>query len=389
MRDITLGSVSITPLERRYVESVLDTTLVGPFEFSKKVATKVANLHGFQYGRYLNSGQSALTIALRAVDQLYGIRRLQYGKKPLVATPACTYISTQAACIFADCDFVLVDVGLDDINMDPSALLRVIDEQRKINKPIDIVMPVHLCGKPVKREIRDICETNKIPVVVDSCETIFAPRDLDWGDVVCFSTFSNHTIGAGAGGVVATNDKDLDFLMFKQISHGRANESAGTDPHTMGERFRFDTWGESLKPSDLYAAVAMGAIDRRYEIISAQRFNAMRLTEAIKDLPLRLPNDDNHTFMFYPIVADESVDVNKLLSYLHDNRVFTRRLMPITNQPVVMNHLRLASDEINRMYPNAALVNRQGFYVGSHPGLKTDDIIYLSNKIREGVKNAI
>ena len=382
-RNITLGSVSITPHERRYVEQVLDTTLVGPFEFSKKVASRVAELHGYKHGRYLNSGQSALTISLRAIIQQKG-----WTHRPLVATPACTYISTQASCIFANCDFVLVDVGLDDINMDPKALRDQLEYQKLVGRPIDIVMPVHLCGKPVKSEIKQICETYNLPSVVDSCETIFAPKDLDWGTIVCFSTFSNHTLGAGAGGIAVTNDKQLDFFLFQQISHGRENESSGTDPHTMGERFRFSEWGESLKPSDLYAAVALGGIERRHSIISAQQFNAFRLNEVLVDLPLILPTMENHTFMFYPIVARESVDVTKLLAYLHDNGVFTRRLMPITNQPIVLKYTGYTQATLDTHCPNAAFINRQGFYVGSHPGLTTDDVLYLGIKIREGVRLA-
>jgi dTDP-4-amino-4,6-dideoxygalactose transaminase len=382
-RQITLGSVSITPVERRYVDQVLDSTMVGPFGMSKNVAARIAELHGYQYGRYLNSGQSALTIALRAIVQQKG-----WTHRPLVATPACTYISTQASCIFANCDFCLVDVGIDDINMDPGELEKVIEQQKASGRPVDIVMPVHLCGKPVKREIKDICDKHNLPTVVDSCETIFAPKDLDWGTIICFSTFSNHTIGAGAGGVAVTNDKQLDFLLFQQISHGRENENAGTDPHTMGERFRFSEWGESLKPSDLYAAVALGGIERRYEIINAQRFNALRLREELQGLPLGLPSMDNHTFMFFPIVANESVNVPKLLNHLHDNGVFTRRLMPITNQPVVLKYCNLSQAWMDARFPNADFINRQGFYVGSHPGLKTDDIHYLGDKIREGVQLA-
>jgi dTDP-4-amino-4,6-dideoxygalactose transaminase len=264
----------------------------------------------------------------------------------------------------------------------------MLEYQKLVGRPIDIVMPVHLCGKPVKPEIRQICETYNLPSVVDSCETIFAPRDLDWGTIVCFSTFSNHTIGAGAGGIAVTNDKQLDFFLFQQISHGRENEATGSDPHTMGERFRFSEWGESLKPSDLYAAVAMGGIDRRYEIINAQRFNALRLTEILKGLPLSLPDMDNHTFMFYPIVASSIVDTIKLLAYLHDNGVFTRRLMPVINQPVVLKYTGSDQATLNINCPNAAYINKQGFYVGSHPGLNTDDIMYLGAKIREGVKLA-
>lgn len=382
-RQITLGSVSITSTERRYIDQVLESTLVGPFEFSKKVAAKIAELHSYRYGRYLNSGQSALTIALRAISQKNGWKH-----RPLVATPACTYISTQASCIFANCDFCLVDVGIDDINMDPDALVKVIKEQKEAGRPVDIVMPVHLCGKPVKREIKNICDVYNIPTVVDSCETIFAERDLDWGDIVCFSTFSNHTIGAGAGGVAVTNDKDLDFLLFQQISHGRENEAAGSDPHTMGERFRFSEWGESLKPSDLYAAIALGGIERRFSIVNSQRFNALRLREQLQGLPLNLPSMDNHTFMFFPIVANESVNVTKLLAYLHNNGVFTRRLMPITNQPIILKTAGVSQDVMDKLYPNAAFINKQGFYVGSHPGLSSDDIYYLGDKIREGVQLA-
>jgi dTDP-4-amino-4,6-dideoxygalactose transaminase len=380
-KQITLGSVSITDIERKYVGQVLDSTLVGPFDFSKKVAATVASLHGYKHGRYLNSGQSALTIALRAIIQQKG-----WTHRPLVATPACTYISTQAACIFAGCDFCLVDVGLDDINMDPKALLDQLEYQKLHGRPVDIVMPVHLCGKPVKSEIKDICDWYRVPTVVDSCETIFAPKGLDWGTIVCFSTFSNHTIGAGAGGITVTNDADLDFFMFQQISHGRENETAGSDPRTMGERFRFSEWGESLKPSDLYAAVALGAIDRRNEIIEKQRTNGQFLTELLRNQPLMLPDSDNHTFMFYPIITEERINTDRLLAYLHDQGIFTRRLMPITNQPVVLKYMGFDQSHMNSLCPRAAYINKHGFYVGSHPGLNHADILYLGQKICKGIE---
>jgi len=54
----------------------------------------------------------------------------------------------------------------------------------------------------------------------------------------------------------------------------------------------------------------------------------------------------------------------------------------------VLKYTGMSQEELDKICPNAAFINRQGFYVGSHPGLTGEDIRYLGQKIREGVELA-
>lgn len=376
----TLGSVSISKKAREYIDQTLDSTFIGPFNFSNKVAQATAKLHNYQFGHYLNSGQSALTIALRAIKRKYSMER------PIVLTPAITYISTQASCYFANCDIGLVDVNLEDGNMNFESLtshLDILDHLRDI-----IVMPVHLAGKPCDKKIFEICQERNIPVVVDSCEMFAGAKyGVDCGDIICLSTFSNHHVGAGGGGITITNDPELDVFLFQQINHGRLDDrQLDNTPENMAKRFRFDSWGESLKPNDLTAAVALAQIEDLDQTLNRYIENAKLLTSLLPKDKFILPEGINHTYMFYPIVMKDDTGCSHLVDKINKRGVFTRAFMPITNQEVILDNVGVGQSEIDKLYSNAAYLNRNAFYVGVHPELTLDDMEEMGGIIFEAIK---
>lgn len=86
--------------------------------------------------------------------------------------------------------------------------------------------------------------------------------------------------------------------------------------------------------------------------------------------------------MMYPIVLDEALDAQRVIKELNDNGIEVRRMMPITNQPVVQNYFL---DNLTEEFPNADLINRQGFYVGCHPELSEEDMIHMSDIICKAI----
>ena len=389
MKRFTLGSSSIGELEKQYAMKVLDDNYISPGPVVREVEEMTARLHGMKHGLALNSGQSAIHLAIQAIVET---RLSKNGnEKPLVAVPACTYISTLAAAILAGCDIVLVDVELATGNMCPHQLKRVLEHQKDVGDPVDIVLPVHLYGKACDPRIFTLADEWDLYVVEDACESTFAPG-LGRGHILTTSFFSNHLISAGGGGVIMTDDEQLDEYCWKLVNHGRSARFGNDDIHQIAEKFHFDIWGHSMKWSDLPAAVAKAQIERKDELYGARQRNATRLSELLEPWcgaesdAVLLPDHTNHTFMMYPIVLGKPLDAGNVIRYLNDHGVEVRRMMPITNQPVVQDYFNssLVDD-----FPVANLINKQGFYVGCHPELTVEDMEEMGSVIDEAIKQEV
>jgi perosamine synthetase len=384
MKRFTLGSSSIGGLEKQYVMEVLDNNFISPGPVVKHVEEVTAQIHGMKHALALNSGQSAIHLAIQAIVET----RLNKGKeKPLVAVPACTYISTLAAVILTGCDIVLIDVELPSGNMSPRKLEETIKMHIAEGDPIDIILPVHLYGKACDPRIFTIAEEHNLWVIEDACEATFAPN-IGRGHILTTSFFSNHLISAGGGGVIMTNDKQLDEYCWQLINHGRSARFGNDDIHKIANKFHFSEWGHSMKWSDLPAAVAMAQIERRDYLYTTRRNNAARLDDILgswqASKTVILPEREWHTYMMYPIIVSEKLDANNIISYLNDHEIEVRRMMPITNQPVVQEYF--GGSTLVKEFPIADLINRQGFYVGVHPELTIDDMDEMGSIIDEAIK---
>lgn len=387
MKKLTLGSSSIGDLEKQYVSEVLDANFISPGPVVKEVEEICAKLHGLKHGLAIHSGQGAIHVAIQAIVET----RLQHIKKekPLVAVPTCTYISTLAAVVLAGCDIILVDVELSTGNMSPQALKKVLDHQISIHDPIDIIIPVHLYGKACDPRVFTIAEQYGIWTVEDACESTFAPG-IGRGHILTTSFFSNHLISAGGGGMIMTNDAQLDEYCWQLINHGRSARFGNEDIHRVSDKFHFSVWGHSMKWSDLPAALAKAQIERKDELYGVRRRNAMILDELLEqwreDKKVVLPDPSNHCYMMYSIVLDEQLDASNIIDYLNDKSVEVRRMMPITNQPVVQDYF---NSKLKDEFPIADLINRQGFYVGCHPELTIDDMEEMGSVIDEAIRQEV
>jgi len=389
MKRFTLGSSSIGDLEKKYVMQVLDNNYISPGPVTKEVEDMCAKLHGLKHGLAIHSGQSAIHVAIQAICEMFlekGIHK--ENEKPLVAVPACTYISTLAAAVLAGCDIVMVDVDLSDGNMSPSHLREVLNRQIAVNDPVDIIIPVHLYGKACSSEIFDIAEQYGIWTIEDACESTFAPN-IGRGHVLTTSFFSNHLISAGGGGVIMTNHDDIDEYCWKLINHGRSSRFGNEDIHKIAEKFHFDKWGHSMKWNDVSAAIAKAQIERKDELFGARQHNAQVLWGYLWGWQadykkIILPDMEGHTFMMYPIVLqDPAMNAQNIIQDLNDAGIEVRRMMPITNQPVVQEYF---GGDLEAEFPNAHLINQQGFYVGVHPELSRQDAAEMGEIIHNVLK---
>jgi len=172
------------------------------FALGKEVAAfeeEFAEYCGAQYGIGVNSGTSALHLALLAAG---------VGPGDEVVTVPFTFVATVAAILYPGACPVLVDIDPQSFTMDINQIEAAITERTKA------IMPVHLYGQPADMDpILEIAQRHNLLVIEDAAQAHGAEykgrRAGGIGDLGCFSFYPGKNLGAyGEGGMVVTNNPD-------------------------------------------------------------------------------------------------------------------------------------------------------------------------------------
>ncbi len=393
---IGVGSVNISERGRKYLQEVITTNRLSYGPFSRKFEHLIAQAHDCRHGIFVNSGTSALQIAVAALKEKY-----QWNDGDEVICPALTFIASCNVILQNNLKPVFVDVHPLYYNIDPSKIEEAITSKTRA------IMVVHLFGQPADMEpILKIAVKHKLRIIEDSCETVFA-RYHDkpvggFGDIACFSTYACHIICTGVGGLAVTNDDELAILLRSLANHGRdtiylSMDDDKTDDREklnliMGRRFNFIRMGYSYRATEMEAALGVAQIEEINENLTKRKQNAAFLTAHLQpwkncvQLPQTMLNTD-HSFMMYPIVIkDVQVKRDELTLFLEENNIETRPMVPLSNQPF---YKTIFGEDFEDRYPVAKYINQHGFYIGCHPQLTTVEIDYIVEKFAEFFKQKV
>lgn len=383
-REIGVGCADISEQAKKYVNDVLNTERLSYGPYMQKFEQDFATRHGCKFGAMMNSGTSALRVAVAALKEKYNWKD---GDEVIV--PALTFVATSNVLIQQNLKPVFVDVHPEYYNIDPTKI------KDKITERTRGIIPVHLFGMPCDmKEIMDISNKNDFRVIEDSCESMFVKYDNkpvgSFGDVGCFSTYIAHLITTGVGGLAITNDKDIAVIIKSIMNHGRDSIYLSIDDDddiggeqlsmVMQRRFKFVRFGYSFRATELEAALGIDQLSRADDIIRKRQENSAYLTSQLSEfsdyiqLPKVAPNRE-HACMMYPIVVKTPnlFKRDDLTLYLEENGIETRYMLPLLNQPI---YIKMFGD-IQLQYPHAKYINDNGFYIGSHQKLTKEDLDYV------------
>jgi dTDP-4-amino-4,6-dideoxygalactose transaminase len=190
-----------------------------------------------------------------------------------------------------------------------------------------------------------------------------------FGDIGCFSTYAAHIISTGVGGLCVTSDPDLIVLLKSLMNHGRdsfyirMDDDKGLSGAALYElankRFSFIRLGHSFRATEMEAAIGVTQYEEREMLWQKRKDIAALYNEGLANLQdfLQLPKirpETEHAYMFYPLVLKTS-DVSRkdLIGYLEDNRMETRYLLPLINQPIYKE----IYGDLSYEYPFATCLN--------------------------------
>ena len=165
---IGVGSVNLSNRAKRYVNEVLESNRLTYGQFSRKFEEGFAAAHSCKFGMLVNSGTSALQIAVAALKEKHN-----WSDGDEVIVPALTFVASSNVITQNNLKSVFVDVDNQYYNIDPGKIEEAITEKTRA------IMVVHLFGQPADmKSIMEIAKKHGLCVIEDSCETNFATGNL-------------------------------------------------------------------------------------------------------------------------------------------------------------------------------------------------------------------
>lgn len=241
-----------------------------------------ATYSGAQYAVALNSGTSALHLALLAAG---------VGPGHEVVTTANTFIATVEAIAYTGAKPVFADIDPCTANLDPVSAARAFSSSTRA------ILPVHLYGRPAAmEEFCRLARERNVVVVEDACQAHGARRHGrpvgTFGVAGTFSFYPTKNLGAcGEGGALVTNDPAVAELARSLRNHGQSG------------RYLHDRIGYNYRMEAYQAAVLRVKLRRLGEWTERRRRIADLYRRRLAQARLELPYDEPDTLPVYTIFA--------------------------------------------------------------------------------------
>lgn len=330
---------------------------------------KFARYCGCKYGIAVTSGTTALHLAVQALG-------IGVGDEVLVS--ASTNIASALAVYHNGAVTVPVDSEPQTWNMNPDLLEALITPKTKA------IIPVHLFGHPCDMDkIMAIARKHGLAVIEDCAEshgaTINGKMTGSFGNMGCFSFYANKIITTGEGGMIVTNDEDLEkkLRLLRNLAFGQP-------------RFYHQLPGHNFRMTGYQAAFGIIQLSRIDEILDQKRLIAKKYSNALKDIPgLHLPverENYKNVYWMYAITvnSDFGATRDKLMEHLSSDGIDTRTFFcPMNQQPFLREQLGYR----DVLCPVADQIWQSGLYLPSSNNLSDDQISSISASIAKVCKS--
>jgi len=240
----------------------------------------------------------------QATDAKFGITcangtcALQLAYEPLiepgdeVLVPAWTYIATVSMVVARGGIPVFCDADPETYCID------VADAASKVTPRTTAIACTHLYGNPVDIDgIEALGAEHGLSIIYDAAQAHLARWKGAgigaFGDAVTYSLYATKNMTTGEGGLITTNDADLNKDMRLLRSHGET------------EKYIHSRVGYNYRMTDVEAAIGLSQFDRMLDINAKRRATAAALDRMIGGIPgLKAPKATpgaEHVYHLYAV----------------------------------------------------------------------------------------
>ena len=277
---VPLFDPDLGPAEEQALVDVIRSKWLTMGDRTKAFERRFADEIGVPVALACHSATAALHMAVAALD---------IGPGDDVVVPSLTFVATANAVRYCGARPVFADVAsLSDWNVDAGTIERALTPATKA------VMVVHYAGYACDmRAIQALAERHGLAVIEDvahaPCVSLDSVALGAWGDIGCFSFFSNKNMTTGEGGMVTSRRPELGQRLSWLRSHGMTTLTL--DRHK-GHAFGYDVvaLGYNYRMSELNAALGLVQLAMVREATLGAACSSPRIASALRasmDFPCR------------------------------------------------------------------------------------------------------
>ncbi len=305
---IHYGHQSISEADIEAVATVLRSDWITQGPAIAQFETELSAYCGARYSVALANATGALHLACLA---------LGVGPSDTVWTSPNTFLASANCARYCGAAVDFVDIDPATYNMSADALadkLRLAKQQDKLPA---VVIPVHFAGQSCDMvEIAKLGQEYGFRIIEDASHAVGADYldgkvgNCRYSDMTVFSFHPVKILTTGEGGMILTNQLELQQALSSLRSHGMIRDPAKTVRQDQGAwYYEQHTLGYNYRLTDIQAALGLSQLQRLDQFVAQRRKLAARYDALLSSLPLVTPKQNTYgksAYHLYPIWIDEA-----------------------------------------------------------------------------------
>ena len=347
--------------------AIKSTQISGQSKIVENFEKNFAKWQGSKFAVSVSNGTTALFLAVKV---------LNLKKNDEVILSSNTHIATALAAYHNNLKVVPVDSDIETWNLNVDLIEKLITKKTKL------IIPVHFLGNPVDmNKLIKISKKYNLKIIEDCAEahgaTINNKKIGTFGDLNCYSFYSNKIITTGEGGMIVTNSKKYykELQLLKNLYFSKP-------------RFYHKKPAYNFRLGAMQAALGISQL-KRIDKILVKKIRLFKLYEKflkdIKGIKLqKIYKNTKAVFWMIGILVNPQIfgsSKKKLESRLNSNGIDTRNFFyPMDMQPFLKNK------KFKNKCKTSMLLWKNAFYLPSSNNLTEKEVKFICNIISNKTK---
>ena len=370
---VPLADLDYGPEEEKAVMNVIQSGWLTMGRVAQKFEGEFAALLGVKYAVAFSNATVALHMACLTLD---------IGPGDEVIAPALTFVATTNAVLYTGAQVRFADIlGPRELTISPEEIKKHITPRTKA------IMLMHYGGYPCQLEkIMALASKYRLAVIEDAAHAPGASlhgRSLGtWGDVGCFSFFSNKNLATGEGGMLVTNREDIAEKARLLRSHGMTTLT--WDRH-QGHAYSYDVLdlGYNYRIDEIRSALGLAQLAKLKENNARRKEITERYWDAFNNMPLGLPFCDTvgkSAYHIFPVLLPQGVDRRAFIDKLRGAGIQTSIHYPPIHQ---FSHYKKLFPDVS--LPQTEAVASREVTLPLYPSMKDEDVELVVSAVKKAI----
>ena len=351
------------------------------FEFEREFAQYQER----KYATLFNSGSSANLALLRSLINLNVLK-----KGDTVGFSALTWATNVMPIIQTGLLPVPIDCDPKTLNVMSYTL-----EERLKSMELQALFITNALGFTGDLEnIKKVCNDNNVLLIEDNCESLGSVlksrKTGNFGLASTFSFYVAHHLSTIEGGMVCTDDEDLNQMLRMVRAHGwdrnlsTSQQVCWREKHKIENdffaKYSFYDLGYNLRPTEITGFLGLYQLQFLEEAITIRERNYLQIEKQMQRNVDLMPVDHSHLSRLsnfaIPIVCKTPELRKQYKSKFEQASIEIRPMIAgnIQRQPFYSKYVNRTFD-----LPGADFIHNCGFYCGNYPEMTQEDLSTISD----------